>query len=301
MSGMKTVVATEKVRKKRTRFGEVMHRLSKNKGAMAGLAIIAILVLIAVFADVLFDYENQVIAMNISDRLQGPSWEHPFGTDEKGRDMFIRILYGSRYSLAIGAVAVLIALAAGMVLGAVAGYYGGAIEEIIMRVTDIFASVPYMLMAIVVISVLGSSTLNLMIAVGVTSIPAFVRITRASVLTVRNQEYLEAAKAIGRTNKAIILFHILPNCLSPIIVQVTLRIASAIISASGLSFLGLGVPKPSPEWGSLLSAGRGFIRDSGYLTLFPGLVIMITVMAFNLLGDGLRDALDPKLKERKGG
>ena len=143
---------------------------------------------------------------------------------------------------------------------------------------------------------LGASTINLMIAVGITRVPAFVRITRAAVLTVRNQEYLEAAKAIGMRNRDIIIHHVLPNCLSPIIVQITLRIASAIISASGLSFLGLGVPKPSPEWGSLLSAGRGFIRDSGYLTLFPGLVIMITVMAFNLLGDGLRDAMDPKLR-----
>lgn len=294
-------VQVKKTKKKRSQFQEVMHRLRKNKGAMIGLVIVLVLVFIAVFADVLFDYENQVIAQNISERLQGPSWEHPFGTDEMGRDMFVRILYGTRYSLAIGAMAVLIALVFGMVLGAIAGYYGGVIEEIIMRGTDIFASVPYMLMAIVIISVLGSSTLNLMIAVGITSIPAFVRITRASVLTVRNQEYLEAAKAIGRTNRAIIFHHVIPNCLSPIIVQVTLRIASAIISASGLSFLGLGVPKPSPEWGSLLSAGRGYIRDYGYLTLFPGLIIMITVLAFNLLGDGLRDALDPKLKERRGG
>lgn len=275
-----------------------MHRLKKNKGAMIGLCIICILVFISVFADVLFDYENQVIAINVADRLQKPSLQHLCGTDDMGRDMFIRILYGARYSLSIGAVAVLIALVFGVVLGAIAGYYGGMVEEIIMRVTDIFASVPYMLMAIVIVSVLGSSAINLMIAVGVTSIPGFVRITRASVLTVRNQEYLEAARAIGRTNADIIFRHVLPNCLSPIIVQVTLRIASAIISASGLSFLGLGVPKPSPEWGSLLSSGRGFMRDHSYLTLFPGLTIMITVLAFNLLGDGLRDALDPKLKKR---
>lgn len=279
-------------------MGDVLHRLSKNKGAMLGLFIISVLVFISVFADVLFDYDTQVIAMNVAERLQSPSWKHPFGTDDMGRDMLIRILYGARYSLAIGTVAVLIALLFGVVLGAVAGYYGGVTEEVIMRITDIFASVPYMLMAIVIVSVLGSSAINLMIAVGVTSIPGFVRITRASVLTVRNQEFLEAARAIGRTNTSIIFHHVLPNCLSPIIVQVTLRIASAIISASGLSFLGLGVPKPSPEWGSLLSAGRGFMRDYGYLTLFPGITIMITVLAFNLLGDGLRDALDPKLKKR---
>ncbi len=283
-------------RSRQTGFRAVMHRLRKNKGAMLGLAIILVLVFIAVFADVLFDYEKQVTAINIPERLQGPSLRHPFGTDEMGRDMFVRVLYGTRYSLSIGAIAVLIGLIVGILLGSLAGYYGGPVEEVIMRVTDIFAAVPYMLMAIVIVSVLGASTINLMIAVGITSVPAFVRITRAAVLTVRNQEYLEAAKAIGMRNQDIILHHVLPNCLSPIIVQITLRIASAIISASGLSFLGLGVPKPSPEWGSLLSAGRGFIRDSGYLTLFPGLVIMITVMAFNLLGDGLRDAMDPKLR-----
>ncbi len=289
---------TKQRKKRRGRTGDVLHRLSKNKVAMLGLFIILVLVFISVFADVLFDYEAQIIATNVPERLMAPCWEHPFGTDDMGRDMLVRILYGARYSLAIGAVAVLIALVFGVVLGAIAGYYGGIVEEVIMRCTDIFASVPYMLMAIVIVSVLGSSAVNLMIAVGVTSIPGFVRITRASVLTVRNQEYLEAARAIGRPNVSIIFRHVLPNCLSPIIVQVTLRIASAIISASGLSFLGLGVPKPSPEWGSLLSAGRGFMRDYGYLTLFPGLTIMITVLAFNLLGDGLRDALDPKLKKR---
>ncbi len=287
-----------KAKKRRSRIGEVFHRLSKNTGAMVGLAIIVVLIFISIFADVLFDYETQVTAINAAERLQGPSLKHPLGTDDMGRDMFVRILYGARYSLAIGAVAVLIALVAGVLLGSFAGYYGGIVEEIIMRTTDIFAAVPHMLMAIVIVSVLGANTLNLMIAVGITSTPAFVRTARAAVLTVRNQDYLEAARAIGKVNSGIIFQHVLPNCLSPIIVQVTLRIATAIISASGLSFLGLGVPKPSPEWGSLLSAGRGFIRGYGYLTLFPGLAIMITVMAFNLLGDGLRDALDPKLKKR---
>ena len=166
-----------------------------------------------------------------------------------------------------------------------------------MRVTDIFASVPNMLMAIVIVSALGANTLNLMIAVGVTSVPQFVRITRASVLTVRSQEYVEASRSIGLLEPLIILHHILPNCLSPIIVQTTLRIASAIISASSLSFLGLGVPAPAPEWGSMLSSGRNFIRGYGYMTIFPGLAIMITVLAFNMVGDGLRDALDPKLKK----
>lgn len=288
---------TKQRKKRRGRTGDVLHRLSKNKGAMLGLFIILVLVFISVFADVLFDYEAQIIATNVPERLMAPCWEHPFGTDDMGRDMLVRILYGARYSLAIGAVAVLIALVFGVVLGAIAGYYGGIVEEVIMRCTDIFASVPYMLMAIVIVSVLGSSAVNLMIAVGVTSIPGFVRITRASVLTVRNQEYVEAARAVGISEAKIIFTHILPNCLSPIIVQTTLRIASAIIAASSLSFLGLGVPVPAPEWGAMLSDGRGFIRGYAYMTFFPGLAIMITVLAFNMVGDGLRDALDPKLKK----
>jgi peptide/nickel transport system permease protein len=207
------------------------------------------------------------------------------------------LIYGSRFSLSVGIVAVAIALTAGVTLGATAGYYGGTLEIIIMRATDIFSAVPNMLMAIVIVSSLGANTINLMIAVGVTSIPQFVRITRAAVLTVRSQEYIEAARAIGIKESKIIFSHILPNCLSPIIVQTTLRVASAIISASSLSFLGLGVPAPAPEWGSMLSSGRRFIRDFGYMTVFPGIAIMLTVLSLNLLGDGLRDALDPKLKK----
>lgn len=282
--------------RKRSRFGEVWHRLRKNKGAMIGLAIIILLALTAVSIDWILDYDTQVITQNLKERLQKPSAEHLMGTDDLGRDIFYRLIYGSRFSLSVGIVAVAIALAVGTTLGAFAGYYGGVVEDIIMRATDIFAAVPNMLMAIVIVSALGANTLNLMIAVGVTSIPQFVRITRASVLTVRSQEYVESARAIGQSETKILFSHILPNCLSPIIVQTTLRIASAIISASALSFLGLGVPAPAPEWGSMLSAGRKFLRGYSYMTLFPGLAIMITVLAFNMVGDGLRDALDPKLK-----
>jgi peptide/nickel transport system permease protein len=247
--------------------------------------------------DSILDYDTQVISQNIAERMQKPSAKHIMGTDNLGRDIFFRLLYGTRFSLSVGIVAVAIALTVGTTLGAFAGYYGGAISEIIMRTTDIFAAVPNLLMAIVIVTALGANTVNLMIAVGVTSVPQFVRVTRAAVLTVRTQEYVEAARAIGRSEPAIIFFHILPNCLSPIIVMVTLRIASAIIAASSLSFLGLGVPPPSPEWGSMLSAGRRFLRGYSYMTLFPGLAIMLTVLAFNMVGDGLRDALDPKLKK----
>ena len=283
---------------KRIRAGEVWHRLKKNKGAMAGLVIIALLALVAIFADVLVDYDTQVIGMTLKDRLQAPSKAHIMGTDDLGRDIFARLIYGSRFSLSVGVVAVAIAVFIGVILGAFAGYYtGGIVEDIIMRFTDIFAAVPNMLMAIVIVAALGANTFNLMFSVGVTSIPQFVRTTRAAVLTVTGQEYIESARAIGESETKIIFKHILPNCLSPIIVRVTLRVSSAIISASSLSFLGLGVPAPAPEWGSMLSSGRAYLRGHSYMTLFPGLAIMITVLAFNMVGDGLRDAMDPKLKK----
>lgn len=284
-------------RKQRSQFGEAWHRMKKDKGAMLGLTIVCILVLIAIGSNFFLDYDNDVVGMNTKERLQSPNANHLLGTDEYGRDILFRIMYGARYSMSVGIVAVAIALTIGVTLGAIAGYKGGIVEEVIMRITDIFSSVPNMLMALVVVSALGQSMLNLMIAIGVTSVPQFVRITRATVLTVRNQEYVESARAIGLSTPKIIVNHILPNSLSPIIVQTTLRVASAIISASSLSFLGLGIPAPNPEWGAMLSAGRKFIRDYPYMTLYPGLAIMITVLSLNLLGDGLRDALDPKLKD----
>ena len=284
-------------REARSQMAEVWHQFRRNKGAIVGSAVVLLIVFIALFSDVFLDYDTQVVGQNLADRLQWPSAKHWFGTDELGRDIFFRVLYGTRFSCSVGLVAVTIGLLLGVTLGAIAGFYGGWIEELIMRSTDILSAVPNMLLAIVIVSVLGQSIWNLMLAVGITSVPEFVRITRAAVLTVRNQEYVEASKAIGLTNRKIIFKHILPNCLSPIIVQATLRVASAIISASSLSFLGLGVPAPSPEWGALLSGGRKYIRDYSYMTLFPGLAIMITVLALNMMGDGLRDSLDPKLKK----
>jgi len=284
-------------KKKRGQAAEVWHQLKKNKGAMIGLVLIVLIILATFGANMFLDYEKQVIGMNVRERLQGPSLKHIMGTDDMGRDIFVRILYGGKYSLSVGVVAVLIAVVIGVPLGAFAGYYGGVLEDVIMRITDIFAAVPNILMAIVVVSALGQGMGNLMLAVGLCSIPQFVRITRASVLTVRDQEYVEAARAVGRTELQIIFEHVLPNCLSPIIVQTTLRIASAIITAAALSYLGLGVVPPAPEWGAMLSYGRNFIRGYSYMTLFPGLAIMVTVLALNLLGDGLRDALDPKLRK----
>ena len=281
---------------KRSSLRIVWNQLKKNKGAVLGLIIIALITLLALAAPLLYDYESQVIDLDLVNRLQRPSEAHWFGTDDLGRDVLARIIFGARYSLAIGVVAVLIALAIGVTLGAAAGYIGGIFEDWIMRVMDIFSAIPSVLMAIAIVSSLGKSTFNLMVAVGVASTPAFVRVARAAVLSVRGEEYVESARAIGMRDWKIILVHILPNCLSQIIVQATLRVASAIINAASLSFLGLGVPKPAPEWGSMLSEGRAYIRDFSYLTIFPGLAIMVTVLSLNLIGDGLRDAIDPKLR-----
>jgi len=282
---------------RQNQLGIVLHNLRKNTGAMIGFAIILSLIIVSCLSDVLFDYETEIAGINIGEKLIRPCKEHLFGTDDLGRDIFKRVLYGAKYSLGVGFVATIIGLVIGVVFGAIAGYYCGLAEDIIMRCNDVLSAVPSILMGIVIVSALGASTFNLMLAIGITSVPQFVRITRASVLSVRNQEYIEALKATGMSEARIIACHVLPNCLSPIIVQVTLRIASAIIAASSLSFLGLGVPVPAPEWGSMLNLGRQYVRTASYLTIFPGIAILITVLAFNLLGDGLRDALDPKLRK----
>ena len=295
MAEKKTTVAAQY--RKRSPMAEIWHRLSQNKGAMIGLAVVILMLLLAIFADVLFDYDTQVSGYVVKDRLQAPSAKHIFGTDDIGRDLFYRVAYGTKYSMLIGISAVLFSLVFGLPYGAICGYLGGKVDLFMMRIMDILSAIPSMLLGIVVVSVLGQSISNLVIAIGIAQIPAVTNITRASVMTVKNSDYVESSRCIGLKRMSIITNHILPNCLSPILVRVTLGVANAIVSASGLSFLGLGVPVPSPEWGALLSAGRGFIRGYSYMTLFPGLAIMITVLSLNLLGDGLRDALDPKLRK----
>lgn len=283
--------------KRRTRAQEIWRRLLKNKGAVIGMIFLAALITVALLAPLIFDYETDVIGQNIKERLMHPNAKHWFGTDEVGRDLFARVLYGARYSLAIGVGAVLLGLCVGIITGSLAGFYGGIIDSILMRAIDIFYSIPNIMTAVVIVSVLGTSTFNLIIALAFSCASSFGRIVRAQVMTIRDQEYVESSYAMGLPTWKIILKHILPNCLSPIIVQVTLLIGSTIISASSLSFLGIGIPAPSPEWGALLSAGRSHIRDASYMCVIPGLAVMLTVLALNLLGDGLRDALDPKLKK----
>ena len=282
--------------KKTSQFKEVMGQLMKNKAAVAGLVFLIFLIIVSASAALLFDYDTQVIEQNISQRLQWPSMAHPFGTDEYGRDLLARVVHGSRLSLSVSFVSVIISLVLGGVLGAISGYYGGLIDSIIMRITDIFLAIPMTLLAIVIVAALGANTTNLIISLSLSAVPTFERIVRGSVLTVREVEYIEAAGAIGARDGTIIFSHILPNCIGPIIVQTTLRVAAMISNTAALSFLGLGVQAPAPEWGALLSAGRNYIRDYSYLTFIPGLAIMLTILALNLLGDGLRDALDPRLK-----
>lgn len=281
-------------KKSRSQFLTVMKALSRNKMAIVGLIILIILVFAGTFAHVIAPYDYA--AQDLQNAFQHPNAQHLFGTDEFGRDIFSRIIYGARMSLLVGFVSVGIAVIVGGALGAVAGYYGKRIDNIIMRLMDILLAVPQTLLAIAIVAALGTGLVNLMIAVGISSVPTYARIVRVSVLTIREEEYIEAARASGTSNTKIIMKHILPNCVAPVIVQVTLGIASAILTAAGMSFIGLGIQPPEAEWGNMLSSGRDYIRGYSYMTMFPGLAIVITVLSLNLLGDGLRDALDPKLR-----
>ena len=279
--------------KKKSQFVEVWKRLCRNKTAVLGLVIVALLTLMAILSPILIDYETQVIKTNYSEALQAPSANHWFGTDEMGRDILLRVMYGSTVSLSIGVVTVAVSLTVGLILGAAAGYFGGKTDMIIM---DIFLAIPGTLLAICIVASLGNSIPNLVIAQAVSSIPTFSRVVRGAVITARDADYVEAARAIGAKDATIIFHEVLPNSLAPIIVQTTLQVASVILSIAGLSFIGLGIPAPRPEWGAMLSGARAYIRDYSYMCLFPGLAIMTTILSLNLLGDGLRDALDPRLR-----
>ena len=269
-------------------------RLRRNYLAMIGLVVILLLVLTAIFAERIAPYGYA--AQDYMMIRKPPSAKHLLGTDEFGRDVLSRLIYGSRVSLQVGFIAVSIALAAGGMIGAVAGYFGGKIDNLLMRIMDVQLAIPTILLAIVISSVLGPGLFNLMIAVGITAIPRFARLMRASVLSVKNTEFIEAARAMGASHTRVILLYILPNCMAPLIVQATINVANAILFAATLSFLGLGVQPPYPEWGGMLSAARPYLRSNAYLSIFPGLAIMITIVALNCVGDGLRDALDPKQK-----
>lgn len=282
--------------KKRSQLQAVWFRFKKNKLAMFGLILLLIMTLIAVFAPLIADYEQDVMVQNVAIRLQTPSREHIFGTDSYGRDIFGRIIFGSRISLFVGLVTVVIALTGGALIGATAGYYGGKIDNILMRLMDILLAIPSIVLAIAVVTALGPGIINLLIALSISRIPQFARIVRSAILSVKGQEYIEAAKACGTGDGRIILKHILPNAMGPIIVQSTLNMATTILAIASLSFIGLGVQPPTPEWGSMLSEAREFMRRFPYLVVSPGVSIVLAVLSLNLIGDGLRDALDPRLK-----
>ena len=282
-------------KRRNSQFWLTLGRLKRNHLAMVGLVIIVVMIILALLAPYISPYPYE--AADFKNRYATPSAEHWFGTDELGRDIFSRLLYGSRYSLRIGLISVAISAIGGIFFGALAGYFGGAVDNIIMRLLDVLQTMPGIVLAIAISAALGPGLTNSVIALSISSIPGYARMTRASILNVRKMEYLEAATSINCSNARIIWKHVLPNALSPLIVQATMGIAGAIMGAAMLSFIGLGVQPPTPEWGAMLSAGRNYLRDYPHLCIFPGVMIMMAVLSLNMLGDGLRDALDPKLKD----
>ncbi len=273
----------------------VLRRIGRNPVALLGLIIIIVYIGVALFAPILAPHDP--IDQNLSKSFAPLSAENPLGCDEFGRDILSRIIFGARTSLIIQVFSVLIALVTGVFLGAVGGYFGGWLDEGIMRVMDILLAFPGILLALAIVAVLGPDLKNLIIAIGIYSIPQFARITRGSVITVKQSEYVTAARAIGESHFVTIMRYVLPNAISPIIIQTTLRMATVLLTAAGLGFLGLGVQPPQPEWGTMLSTARMYLRSAPLVAVFPGVSIMIVVLGFNFLGDGLQDALNPRLKD----
>lgn len=274
---------------------QILRRFAQSRSAILGGLLIAALLTAVILAPVLSPHDP--LDQSFPRQLKPPSWGYLLGTDEFGRDILSRIIFGARIALGIGTLAVGIAVALGVPLGLVAGYFGGVLDTAIMRTMDVLLAFPYLLLALIVVTLLGFGLTNVMIAVGLVYVPQYSRIVRSVTLSVRERLFVEAAHAMGGSNLRIILRHVLPNCLAPIIVQTTLSLGWAIVNAAGLSFLGLGAQPPTPEWGAMLSSGREYMRNAPWITTFPGLAILFTALGFNLLGDGLRDALDPRLKE----
>ena len=287
-------MARVKRAKKKSRILDTWHQLKKNKLAVISLFLLVAIFIIAIIAPVIAPYGyDEVDSKNV---MAGSSKEHWLGTDRLGRDVLSRLLYGASQSLQMGIIAILVSAVAGIFIGAIAGYFGGWLDNLLMRLLDIYQSIPMFLLCITFAAVLGPSLRNAIIAIGISMVPGFARLMRSSILTVRDQEYIEAAKCCNASNTRIILKHIIPNAIAPMIVNITMSIGGAVLSGAGLSFIGLGVQAPMAEWGAMISDARNYLRQNGELALYPGICIMICVLAFNILGDGLRDALDPRLK-----
>lgn len=294
---VETITPQPQVVSKRQSEWRIFYRnFRRNKAALFSFFLIIFFIVVALVGPHLTTYDPK--AIDYTKKLLTPNSEHWFGTDHAGRDIFTRIIHGMGLTLYVGFLSVAIGAILGVFLGIISGYYGGAIDAIIMRTMDVLLAFPGILLAIAIAGVLGGSLNNVIIAVAIYSIPSFARIVRGSTLSVRKLEYIDAVRALGANDLRIILRHILPNILSPIIVQATLRIATAILTAAGLSFLGLGAQPPAPEWGAMLNDGRSYIFDYPHVAFFPGIAIVIVVLIFNIFGDGLRDALDPKLRKR---
>lgn len=291
-----TAVNPPKIIKKRSQLKTIWLQYNKNKLAMFGLALFLALVLVAVTSGLYLDYDTQVIEQHMKERLQPPSSEHWFGTDQYGRDMFARVVWGTRISLFVGVFTVAIALTVGSLFGALAGYYGGRVDNVLMRIMDVFLAMPGTILAVAIVGALGPGLFNVLLAMAISRIPQFARIVRSAIISIRGQEFIEAAKACGTRDSRIILRHIMPNAVGPIVVQVTLHMATTILGVAGLSFIGLGIEPPTPEWGSMLAEAKEQMRYHPYLMVSPGIAIGLAVLSLNLIGDGLRDALDPRLK-----
>ena len=282
--------------KKKSQAGDIWRRFLKNKTAVFGLIVFSLIMLVVLLADVIVSYDS-ALTQNIMDRLQSPSAAHWFGTDNFGRDIFARIIHGSRNSLLVGIGAVAIGITVGGLLGSIAGFYGGKIDSVIGRIMDTIMSIPLMLLVLSLVTALGNSLINVLLAMMIANIPQYVRIVRAAILSVVGQDYIEAARACGTSNLKIIVKHVIPNAIGPIIVQATMAVGTMILNAAGISFLGMGIQPPTPEWGAMLNEGKQFMTMYPYIVVFPGIAIGLTALALNLMGDGLRDALDPKLKK----
>lgn len=282
--------------KKRSQFSSILFRYKKNKLAIVGLFIFLLMFLIAVFADQIVSYEEDAISQHISNRMKPPNTENILGTDQYGRDYFARIVFGARISMFVGLATVSIAMTSGALIGSISAYFGGRVDNILMRIMDIFLAIPGIVLAIAIVGALGPSLINLLIAMSISRIPQFARVVRSAILPIKNQEFIEAARACGTSDVRIIMKHILPNAIGPIIVQATLHMATTIIGITSLSFIGLGVQPPTPEWGSMLADARTQMRYNPYLVISPGVAIILVVLSLNFIGDGLRDALDPRLK-----